>query len=153
MVVLKSLFGRKRPATESRQTEPESIPPAQFRKEDFAFDSFQEVSAAEAQRMVEQEDVQVLDVRFEYEYRSHPYSGSDSHSAATAAGALSGTRFVASHAGRLRAWHPQLAGLHVSWQQGLQNALQHDWYERLQGKTGRNPVIGEWGLRNSDCGF
>ncbi len=75
MGFLKNLFSGKQAAAASRQAVPESIPPAQFRKDDFAFDSFQDVAASEAQLMVEQGHVQVLDVRFEYEYRSHHIPG------------------------------------------------------------------------------
>ena len=53
----------------------ESIPPTHFRAEEFAFDSFQDLSATAAAQKVEQGEVQVLDVRFEYEYRSYHIPG------------------------------------------------------------------------------
>jgi rhodanese-related sulfurtransferase len=78
MRLFKKLFSRKSktPATQSPAPESsESIAPTQFRKEEFAFDGFQDLSVTEAARKVDQGEVQVLDVRFEYEYRSHRIPG------------------------------------------------------------------------------
>jgi rhodanese-related sulfurtransferase len=75
MSLFKKLFCRKIKKAETQSPVHESIAPTQFRKEEFAFDSFQDLSATEAARKVEQGEVQVLDVRFEYEYRSHRIPG------------------------------------------------------------------------------
>ena len=75
MSLFKKLFSREIKKAETQSPVHESIAPTRFRKEEFAFESFQDLSAAEAARKVEQGEVQVLDVRFEYEYRSHRIPG------------------------------------------------------------------------------
>jgi rhodanese-related sulfurtransferase len=68
MGIFKKIFGRKRldfpPA-------PDFIPPTHFRKEEFRLDAFQDISPSDAVPKVDSGDLQILDVRFEYEYRDH----------------------------------------------------------------------------------
>jgi rhodanese-related sulfurtransferase len=75
MSLFKRLFSRKEKRPRAEPSLNDSIAPTQFRKEEFAFDSFQDLSAAEAAQKVEEGEVQVLDVRFEYEYRNHHIAG------------------------------------------------------------------------------
>ncbi len=75
MGFLKALFGRRQTNDDSSTAAQNSIPPARFRKEDFAFDAFKDISSAEAQQKVEGNEVQILDVRFEYEFRTHHIAG------------------------------------------------------------------------------
>ncbi|MFN8006088.1 MAG: rhodanese-like domain-containing protein [Terriglobia bacterium] len=68
MGFLSQWFGKKK---REEAPAPEYIPPTHFRKEEFSFNSFQDISPDEAISLMAQGEVQVLDVRFEYEYRDH----------------------------------------------------------------------------------
>ena len=68
MGILNKLFGRK-PA--ENPPAPEYIPPTHFRKEELRLDAFQDISPNDAVFKVDRGDLQILDVRFEYEFRNH----------------------------------------------------------------------------------
>jgi rhodanese-related sulfurtransferase len=68
MGILNKLFGRTK---EEIPPAPEYIPPTHFRKEELLLDAFQDISASDAVSKVDSRDIQILDVRFEYEYRDH----------------------------------------------------------------------------------
>ena len=68
MGILNKLFGRKK---EEIPLAPEYIPPTHFRKEELLLDAFLDISASDAVSKVDSGEVQILDVRFEYEYRDH----------------------------------------------------------------------------------
>jgi rhodanese-related sulfurtransferase len=70
MSILERLFGT------SRKRQPKGAPsgapsPAGFLAADFNTQLFQDLSGAEAANKVTAHEVQVLDVRYEYEYRDH----------------------------------------------------------------------------------
>jgi rhodanese-related sulfurtransferase len=71
MNFLRNLFLRKTKQLETTRPAPEAIPPARFRKEEFNFAGFQDLSPAQAAQKIDRCEVQVLDVRYEYEYRHH----------------------------------------------------------------------------------
>ena len=75
MVFLRNLLGQKQAPAPKSEAEPEAIPPARLLKQDFDFDKFDDLQAAEAQQKVESGEVEILDVRFEYEYRTHHIPG------------------------------------------------------------------------------
>ena len=68
MGLLRQWFRRK---NQEAPPAPEYIPPTHFRKEELLLDAFNDISASDAVSKVESGEVQVLDVRFEYEYRDH----------------------------------------------------------------------------------
>lgn len=75
MGLLRNLFARKGQNTESQPAAQDSIAPTQFRKEEFSFSAFKDLDGSEAAKRVEGGDLQVLDVRFEYEYHHHHIPG------------------------------------------------------------------------------
>ena len=70
MGIFKRLFSRKE-KVKTPQASVDTIHPTQFRKEEFSFEAFHDISVAQAAEKVASGEVQVLDVRFEYEYRDH----------------------------------------------------------------------------------
>jgi len=70
MSILKRLFG----ASKTRQTNEVSASaagPSRFLAEDFNMQLFEDLSGPEAAKKVVEGEVQVLDVRYEYEYQDH----------------------------------------------------------------------------------
>ena len=70
MGIFKRLFSREE-KVKTPQASVDTIHPTQFRKEEFSFEAFHDISVAQAAEKVASGEVQVLDVRFEYEYRDH----------------------------------------------------------------------------------
>jgi len=76
MNILKAIFSGRRAKTENSESTPPQIVPTHFRKEEFDFGSFQDLSSQEAVQKIEQDaQIQILDVRFEYEFESHHIPG------------------------------------------------------------------------------
>jgi rhodanese-related sulfurtransferase len=70
MSVLKKLFGVGREEVKN-QSSTDAIGPARFLAEDYNTRLFEDLSGAEAAKKVADREVQVLDVRYEYEYHDH----------------------------------------------------------------------------------
>jgi rhodanese-related sulfurtransferase len=68
MGIFSKIFGREKI---ENPPAPEYIPPTHFRKAELRLDAFQDISPSDAVPKVDCGDLQVLDVRFEYEYRDH----------------------------------------------------------------------------------
>jgi rhodanese-related sulfurtransferase len=70
MSLLKRLFGASK-KDEKTQVLPSAAGPARFLAEDFNLQLFTDLSGAEATKKVVDGEVEVLDVRYEYEYHDH----------------------------------------------------------------------------------
>jgi hypothetical protein len=70
MSLLQRLFGARK-SGQRKETSPEAVAPVWFLPKDFNMQLFEDLSGDEAARKVADEEVLVLDVRYEYEYHDH----------------------------------------------------------------------------------
>lgn len=73
MSLFKRFFGHEKKIKVDKP--PLAIRPSSFLQEDYAGHFFQDLSGSEAAQKVAAEEVQVLDVRYEYEYKKHHIPG------------------------------------------------------------------------------